>query len=658
MLPARHSITVATAGHVDHGKTSLVNWITGTNTDTLAEEKSRGLSINLGFAYHHLAKSDVDDMAGLTIGFVDVPGHTDFINNALAGISSADFALLVVAADDGVMPQTREHLAIINLLDIAAGAVVITKIDKVDSDQVAATQQQVQQLITDTAFATVPVFQVSAQSGEGMTDLLAYLEDSARKFTTRPLPTTRHPRFTVDRSFTVKGIGTVVTGTVIAGTLTEQDTLLDSGTGTATRLKGLRHDQQSIGNAVVGERVAINISLPHQQISRGDWLLAEPLYHPAHRVDVRLQLLEPLQFKSGVSYHLYHGTAHQLVQVRQLNEETAGYYQLTSTEPIFATFGDRFILRDPSCARTLGGGYIIDSFVPRRGRSSSERVATLQAMDQEDYPALCALLKHLPGGVDLQQFARSRNCNPDGIASLLLQLDENLIPFTRLEVGQDAVPFVLHKPFLKEAEQQILQALAQFHQTQPSQAGVAEPALSKLVEFDKSHLLFHAIVDRLVSQQQIKRTGTLLHLPDHKARLSLEEKNFLDQIRPILQEAGFLPPRTRELVDLTGMKLGSLERVLATARKSGNLVQVATNRHYLPETMLQLAEFTESLADGKEDGFTVIEFRDQLGIGRNLCIEILEYFDRVGFTLRDGNSRYLRTSRENLFGKLNANKTA
>jgi len=654
MHPTRNSITVATAGHVDHGKTTLVNWITGTNTDTLAEEKSRGLSINLGFAYHHIASSSAEK-ADLSIGFVDVPGHTDFINNALAGIASADFALLVVAADDGVMPQTREHLAIINLLGIAAGAALITKIDKASNEQLEKTQQQLQDLTAGTAFAEVPVFSVSAQSGEGMDVLLKFLEDSARGYTTRQSPTNRYPRFTVDRSFTVKGIGTVVTGTMIAGTITRQDTLLHTRTGTMTRLKALRHDQQTVDHAVAGERVAININLPHHQISRGDWLIAEPFYHPAHRVDVSLELLEPVQFKSGVSYHFYHGTAHQLVQIRKLSEDSTAYYQLTSADPIFAAHGDRFILRDPSSTRTLGGGSIIDSFVPRRGRGSSERLAALQAMDQDDYPALCALLKLLSGGVDLWQFSKSRNCNQAGISMLLSQLEQDQVPFSRFEIGQESVPLILHSRFLEQAEQQVLEALAKFHQTQPSQAGVAEPSLSKLIDFENSHLLFHAILDQLVNQQQIKRTGTLLHLPDHKARLSLEEKNFLDQIRPILLDSGFLPPRTRELADMTGMKLGGLERVLAGARKSGNLVQVAANRHYLPETMIQLAELTESLAEGKEDGFTVIEFRDRLGIGRNLCIEILEYFDRAGFTVRDGNSRYLRTSRENVFGKLKAN---
>jgi selenocysteine-specific elongation factor len=656
MNPARQSITVATAGHVDHGKTTLVNWITGTDTDTLAEEKNRGLSINLGFAYYHLPTPENSDDPELTIGFVDVPGHTDFINNALAGIGSADFALLVVAADDGVMPQTREHLAIINLLGIAAGAVVITKIDRATAEQQQSTGQQVKQLIADTAFEEVPVFPVCAQSGAGMAALMEHLENLARECSTQQLQNSRYPRFTIDRSFTVKGIGTVVTGTVITGTVTNQDSLLHSGTGKTTRVRGLRHDRKEVNHAVAGERVAVNVSLQHQQITRGDWLMPEAIFNPAHRVDVRLELLQPLIFKSGVSYHFYHGTAHRLVQIRQLSPDSSRYFQITSAEPIFGFFGDRFILRDPACTQTIGGGIIIDSFVPRRGRSSDERLKALQAMDQDDYGALCSLLKQSPGGVDLQQFANSRNCPPESMEYLLSQLADNQVLFTRLKVGQASIPVALHNRFLDEAEQQVLEALANYHRSEPSQAGVTEPALSKLAEFEKSHLLFHAILDNLIDKTQIKRTGTLLHLPDHKARLSEEEKKFLDLIRPILIEAEFLPPRTRELVDLTGMKLGSLERILAQARKSGNLVQVAPNRHYLPETMVQLAEFTESLAEGKEEGFSVIEFRDQLGIGRNLCIEILEYFDRTGFTVRDGNSRYLRTSRENLFGKLKANR--
>ena len=656
MNPVRQSITIATAGHVDHGKTTLVNWITGTDTDTLAEEKDRGMSINLGFAYHQIPQSENVDDPELTIGFVDVPGHTDFINNALAGIGNADYALLVIAADDGVMPQTREHLAIIDLLGITAGAIVITKIDKATTEQQENTSQQINQLTAETSFENVPNFPVCARTGEGMQGLLQHVEGLARESTRRQLSGLRHPRFSIDRSFTVKGIGTVVTGTLISGTIAGQDSLFNSGSGSTTRVRGLRHDSKEVNHAVAGERVAINISLPHQEIARGDWLMTESISNPVYRIDVRLELLEPLIFKSGVSYHFYHATAHRLVQIRQLSPDSSTYFQINSAEPLFGFSGDRFILRDPSCARTIGGGVIVDSFVPRRGRSSSDRLKALEAMDQDDYAALNSLIKLSSGGVNLQQFARSRNCTAECMDTLLNRLRADQAAFTQLEVGPNSDPIALDDQFLTAANQRIVEALKSYHQNQPSQAGLTEPALSKLVAFEKSHLLFHAILNNLVHDKQIKRTGTLLHLPDHRARLSEEERKFLDLIRPILIDAEFLPPRTRELVDLTGMKLGSLERILAQARKSGNLIQVAANRHFLPETMVRLAEFTESLASGKEGAFTVIEFRDQLGIGRNLCIEILEYFDRVGFTVRDGNSRYLRTSRENLFGKLDVKR--
>lgn len=649
MSTARQSITLATAGHVDHGKTSLVRQLSGTDTDTLADEKSRGLSINLGFAYYHL---DGDGQAApLTIGFVDVPGHTDFINNALAGIGAADYALLVIAADDGVMPQTREHLAIINLLQIRGGAIALTKIDQVLPERLAEAQREVGELVSGTVLEGTPVFSVSSKTGMGIAALLAHLELLARQTATQPADQRRLARFAVDRAFTVKGIGTVVTGTVMAGQLDSTVPLAHAATGAGVRVKGIRHDQKAIAHALAGERVAIAITLPHQQVARGDWLVHETLHNPVFRIDVRLDLLEPLSLKSGVSYHFYHGTSHQLVQIRQLGDPACPYYQVASAEPLHACLGDRFILRDPACERTLGGGSVIDVFVPRRGRNTAERLADLLAMDQQDYPALVALLQQAGGGVELDRFARNRNLSRAALAELLDRLDREQTPHARFTIEDHRQPILLHQRFLDQAGQQILAALAAYHGENPGKVGVGEPVLSKLVGYDRSHLLFHAILNRLIGEGHIRRTGTLLHLPGHQAQLSREELEFLERIRPLLLEAGFVPPRTRELVELTGMKLGGIERILAAARKAGSLVQVAANRHYLPETMVQLAEFTETLATNRTEGFTVIQFRDGLGIGRNLCIEILEYFDRVGFTVRDGNNRHLRTSMENVFGK-------
>ncbi|MCB1670342.1 MAG: selenocysteine-specific translation elongation factor [Gammaproteobacteria bacterium] len=660
-LPARHSITIATAGHVDHGKTSLVRLITGTDTDTLAEEKNRGLSINSGFAYrrlqhlhhsqqpHDQSDTEADSSRVLSIGFVDVPGHTDFINNALAGIGAADFALLVVAADDGVMPQTREHLAIMDLLGLQGGAIAITKIDKVADERIAQTRREIAELVRDTSFSATPVIALSSQSGVGINSLLMRLESLVNEVVQYPLNRAKLTRFTIDRSFTVKGIGTVVTGTVLAGKIDSTTTLVHSGTGLEARIRGIRHDNLSVSGASAGERIAVNITLPYQQVVRGDWLLDTALYRPTQRLDTRLSLLEPVNFRGGAEYHLYHGTAHHLVRVRQLGDDSSPYFQLFSEQPLLANYGDRFILRDPACERTIGGGTVMDTFVPRRGRNTPARLSFLEAMDRDDDLALRALLDSQPGGVSLDQFLCCRNLDRARGEELVASLQEEALPFARLELEQTGATLLLHDRFLQQAIHHIVAVMADYHQENPSHTGIQESLLSRRANFENSRLLSHAIVGKLVKSGRLRRSGNLLSLPDHQVQRSAEEQLFLERIRPLLEDSGFVPPRTRELADLTAMKLGSLERLLAAARKTGNLIQVAGNRHYLPETIARLAKFTESLAREHRDGFSVIQFRDRLGIGRNLCIEILEYFDRIGYTRRADNVRLLRGSRDKIF---------
>jgi selenocysteine-specific elongation factor len=270
-------------------------------------------------------------------------------------------------------------------------------------------------------------------------------------------------------------------------------------------------------------------------------------------------------------------------------------------------------------------------------------------MDQEDYPALKSLLETQAAGIDLEQFVKCRNCSPGRISDLLEQLQRDNVAFIQLELGTTQIR-LLHQRFLQHDEQAILNTLSRYHQAHQDQVGATEPTLIRQGNFQHPHPLFHALLEKLVDEGLIIRTGTLLHLPEHKVRLSPEEQEFLARIRPLLAEAGYVPPRTRELADLTGMKLGQLERTLAQARKKGHLVQVAANRHYPPETIARLALFTESLAQKHQQGFSVIQFRDELGIGRNLCIEILEYFDGIGLTLRRENLRLLRKPVSELFG--------
>ena len=649
------SLIIATAGHVDHGKTSLITRITGVDTDTLPEEKARGLSINLGYAYLHFDTiTDTGSSAG-TIGFVDVPGHTDFINNMLAGVGAVDAALLVVAADDGIMPQTREHVAILQLLGVSRLAIALTKIDRCDPARIKVVIEDIAALLHGSPLAGSLVFPVSNLDGTGIAALTTYLQSWLNTVhTDAAMNDTQYFRYLIDRSFTVKGIGTVVTGCARAGSAATGASVLHTGTGAITKLRGLRLDQTAINTITRGQRAAANITLNHTDLHRGEWLVDAALYHPVTRFDARLQFIvdEP-QIVANAQYHLHIGASHHIVTLRQLDTATSGYYQVKSHDAMVAHFGDRFVIRDPSAQHTIAGGSVIDIFVPRRGCTNAQRLDILAAMDQPALAALQSLLPLLPEGIDLNQFGYCRNLQLAAIKILLLQLREAKVTLVELPQDMSELPVILQASTLQHHAAVILTALKTFHANNSNQQGISEPTLSHAVHFEGSHRLFHSILHALVQEGRIKRTGTLLHLPAHQTSLTAEEQQFLEKVRPILLQAGNVPPRTRELVDMTGIPLQALDRLLRLTSKAGTLIKVAENRYYLPETIMTLAEFAEKLVSNTADdgGFSVIEFRDATGIGRNLCIEILEYFDKVGYTRRDDNKRYLRTEKENIFGK-------
>lgn len=645
------SLIFATAGHVDHGKTSLVANITGIDTDTLAEEKNRGLTIVPGYAYHHFTSASEGQPVDNTLGFVDVPGHIDFINNMLAGVGAVDGAMLVIAADDGIMPQTREHLAILDLLAVSRGIVALTKTDRCDPERITTVTEEIKKLLESTTLEDAPVFAVSNEDGTGISELTDYLHG---QFECVDSNEERHDddhyfRYLIDRSFVAKGIGTVLTGSVRAGATETGATLMHTASAENCKLRGARLDKTELDRVHRGQRAAMNVNLDHKLVSRGDWLIDEKLYCPIQRFDATLHFIDrDFKLQSSAQYHLHIGASHHVVNIRLLGKN---FYQIKCLEPMFAHHGDRFIVRDPASQHTLGGGSVVDIFVPRRKRSSDSRLAQLQAMTAPSFEALVQLLQSQSEGVKLQEFAICRNLSDAAVETLCKKLEEQKANCHKLVVEKSSLPMLLHDKYHQQYCENILSYLEKFHGQHPNQQGVSEPALSHGVDFASSHLLFHSILQDLLGRRAIKRTGTLLHLPDHSTSLSAEEEAFLEKVRPILLKAGFVPPRTRELVEMTNIPLMSLERILRESAKAGTLIKVAENRYYLPETIMTLAGFTENLLESEGEGFSVIQFRDASEIGRNLCIEILEYFDSVGFTRRDGNSRFVRTAKENIFGK-------
>lgn len=634
---------VATAGHIDHGKTRLVHALTGVDTDRLPEEKARGLTIDLGFAYHELPSGD-------RLGFVDVPGHERFIRNMLAGVTAIDFALLVVAVDDGPMPQTREHLAILDLVGVERGAVALSKTDRVEPARVAAVAEEVQALLAPTTLEGAPLFPVSAETGAGIAALKSHLEATADGVQRRA--EAGNFRLAVDRCFTVAGAGLVVTGTVFSGLARVGDQLVLSPQGLPLRVRGIHAQNRDAEAGRAGERVALNLAgagLDKSQVRRGDWLLAEPAHAPTQKLDAEIRVLasEARALAHWTPVHVHLGATDvtgriAVLEARAIAPGESALAQLVLDRAIGAVHGDRLVLRDQTARRTIAGGRVIDIFPPARGRARPERLAELGAMrDASAGEALAALLEAAPNGVALTPFRQAWNLTPEEAKTLAEGL-------AMTEVGGPAEPIALTPAHWEALGAMLTESLAGWHGRHPERVGPSQLELRRALPRTVPAAVFEAVLDALFEAKRISRRGSFLLLPSHRAQPTEREAALWRRIAPILEAGGLRPPRTRELAEELRLDLKALEAFLNRAQQLGLLLRVTANRSFLPETVRSLAEIAERLAGESAEGlFDPRAFRDRSEIGRNLTIEVLEYFDRVGFTRRvqDGR-RVLRPAAE------------
>jgi len=637
-------VIVATSGHIDHGKTVLVKALTGIDTDRLPEEKSRGISIDLGYAYQPLD-------SGGALGFIDVPGHERFVRNMLAGVTGIDFALLVVAADDGPMPQTEEHLAILDLLGIRRGAVALTKIDRVDPERIAEAAELIEVLVFGTALEGAPVFPVSGVTGEGVDALRQHLHSVAREIDAAAAR--GNFRLAVDRRFTVPGAGLVVTGTVFSGTVAVDDRLMVSPAGLPARVRGIHAQNRESRTGTIGQRCALNIAGPdieRDRVHRGDWVVAESAQAPTARFDARLRLLrsEPRPLRHWTPVHLHIGAADIGARVavlggRQIAPGESGLVQLVLDAPTGAVADDRFILRDQSARRTMAGGRVIDPFAPARGRARPERLEILAALEAPDAAdALTALLAVSPDGVGLARFARARNLTASEAEAVW-----RAVPMARVGRGEaeTGLPAARWDALCAET----LAALKGWHGENPDQTGIAESALRRRLQRPPPAALFAELVAALAAAGKLDAANMRLSLPDHRAGMAPADEKMWARIQPVLNDAGLRPPTVAELAEQTGLPPPQLTRLLRRFAAMGLVVPVAANRFFVPDSVRALAEIAERIAPG--GGLTAAAFRSESGIGRNLAIEVLEYFDKAGLTRRVGNARELRRSAATLFGE-------
>ncbi|MBV1879441.1 MAG: selenocysteine-specific translation elongation factor [Pseudomonadales bacterium] len=615
---------IATAGHVDHGKTALVHQLTGIKTDRLAEEKTRGLTIDLGFAYIYQGSQ--------TIGFIDVPGHIKFINNMLAGITAVDYAMLVIAADDGVMPQTREHLAILDLMGIDQGCIVITKTDRVDETRLNRVQQDIQALLANKGLAKAPIFRVSNIDGSGIEALKKQLWQAA----TEQLNKSANGlfRLAIDRCFIVKGAGIVVTGSVFSGNIRINDELILHPQKKVVRVRAIHRQNQPADTGSAGDRCAINLTgdISRDQISRGNWLSANGLLPYSNRLDVNFKLLstETSRLKHWTPVHIHSAAQHATgrIAILESNNLLPGETQLVQlvlSTAMNTCYGDHVIIRDQSANRTLGGGRVIDPDAPRHGRTK---------------PARVKLLKTMLNPVEEERFTNMLSVYPDGFNQLELKAKFNLVSLNVKQYGiSDSAGQLLGHRAVKTAKTTLLNHLDGWHKTNTE--GISAPQL--IVNCELPVTLANCAINQLLNEKNIIRTGNNFSLPGTKTTLTEAELTLWQKVEPILQQDILRPPVIHDLAKSISLAPALTDKLLSQMIKYGLVTRPTKNRFFLPEAITTLKKIAIELADKNKNGhFTVIEFRDHSGIGRNLSIQILEFFDQTGFTRRLADHRIIQ----------------
>jgi selenocysteine-specific elongation factor len=636
-----HLMILATAGHIDHGKTALVRALTGVDADRLPEEKQRGMTIDLGFAYGRLPD-------GGEIGFVDVPGHERFLSNMLAGILAIDRVLLVVAADDGPRPQTIEHLDILELIEVAEITGVVTKTDRAGPERSNQVMAELAAMLAASGHPQAPIFAVSNVTGEGFAALLAHLQDAARSADTARAATRPRGlfRMAIDRAFILAGVGLVVTGTIAAGEVAIGDQLMLSPRGVPARVRGLHTQNRAVASAAAGERCALNLAGDFPvggAPRRGDWLAVAERHQPARRIDLLLSVSRHASapLRDGLPVHLHLGTADVVARAavldgRALAPGDTGFIQVELDEPIAALYGDRVILRDHAARQTLAGGRVIDPQPPRRGRRLPARLAVLQAMTPADPTAALQRVLAATGVVYLGQFALVRNLAPAELA----QLTENAAAAGFVRVGPPHAAVAVTAERLATLAAALVETLSAWHRAQPDTLGQTRAALLAQLRAAAPEPALDAALARLAAAGSVVREGGMWRLPEHRPRLAVADEKLWLRVRPLLAGGGVRPPRVRELAAELGIDPATALHFLRRAERLGLVAKIADNRFYLPEPVVLLVSVARELAAATPEGtFTAAAFNAASGVGRNLTIQILEYLDKIGATRRIGDAR-------------------
>ena len=629
-MPPMRPFVIGTAGHVDHGKSTLVKALTGIDPDRLAEEKARAMTIDLGFAWLTLP-------GGQSVSVVDVPGHERFIKNMLAGIGGIDAALLVIAADEGPMPQTVEHLAILDLLGVERGVIVLTKADVAETDWLDLVREEIRELVSTTALAGAPIVTVSALNGEGLPTLLQTLE--AVLDSSPSTPSGGAPRLPVDRVFSVAGFGTVVTGTLSGGEISTGDELRLYPGERRARVRGLQSHQEKVSRALPGRRTAVNLSgITTEEVRRGNVLAPPGIMNPSHRLDVRLRLLPdaPVALKQNDEVDFFTGAAELPARITLLDRERLGpgesaWVQLRFREPIAVLKNDRFIVRRPSPSETLGGGEVIDPNPPRHRRFRPETIAALEtlAAGAPDEILLQALaqrpieIKELAAatvGLSLKQV-------DEALAELIAEGDVVMLGESGRAPG--ATKFAVASSLLESLTLQIREAVRIYHASQPLRPGLAREEARRRLGITQSRL-FDDLVRTLAGTGKLVDDGATLRLPEFRMTLDPDRRAAADEYLAAIRAQPYTPPGPHEH--------GLDPETLAALEHLGEVTNIAEGVYFAPETWDTLVEGTLALIDSN-GSISLSQFRDHFGTSRKYAQAALEHLDQLKYTRRVGDDR-------------------
>lgn len=633
---------LGTAGHIDHGKSQLVEALTGIQTDRLPEEQRRGISIELGFAWMELPD-------GGRAGIIDVPGHERFIRHMLAGAHGFDVVLLVVAADDGVMPQTEEHFEIVNLLGVERLVFVITKTDLADGARIEEVREELEILALETAYEEAPVVEVCARTGDGIEALRSLLLDELAQ-AQRSWNHDEPFRMPIDRVFSVRGHGAVVTGTALSGSVENGANLEVQPSGLAVRVREVQVHSDPVARAERGQRVALNLVGPGRDlIQRGDLIVTPGAYRSAECLDVAVEVRPiagaALKSHQYVRLHLHTRDVRArlvwLENIREVAPRGRAFAQLIPAEPVVATGGDRFVLRDETGAQTLGGGQVILAPAPRRRGRQGLGVSPLL----EDLAAgvsgkrLRALLR-LGGTLTIaaERAARATGLSSEVLAREVADDDE----LAEIVLGEGSREIIAAAD-LQELFRSLDQAVEDHHRTHPEQAGVELELLRRLLPLRPEPGLFRSVLETLTSRGILERRGNLVLKPGHEVRLAGSDEVAAESLARLVAAGGVMPPLLRDGAVSLSLEVKKAATLASVLVERGDLIRVDSELFYAPEAMSQI-EKTLRLRLAEAGEITAAEFRDLISASRKYCIPLLDYFDRCGVTIRVGDVRKLRAS--------------